>query len=236
MPELSLHNQVYSSIKDVPDDDIEKFAGFIHAGINAWTKAGEILVQMKKVDPNIFDKIQKKHPAISYEILRRFEGIGTRLIYPYLLLDNCPGSKKLLSLPYSNQVSLYKAQIELVIALKKKEPVIVIRRIQQLSSFEIERVFDGSKIRTVKEQVQFILTRLRTVDALKRNDLKQAKSEIVCKFCGRENCDKCKDNPAICELITTLSQCLESLNDLTPAEDLSHPILREARKVLKKYK
>lgn len=231
MPETSMQTQWQNTIKEVSDEDIKKFAGFISAGISMWISAGEMLVQMKEKDPAILDKINAKHPGISREILRRFEDIGNKRIYPYLLLDNCPGSKRLLAMPYSTQENLYRAQIDLVIALKKGEPVTVKRRIQELTTFEIDRVFCEERVRTVPEQVEFLKNALAPMPRKPRNEA-APKSEIVCKFCGDENCSRCKNNTAIAELLAALKVAVKKLSS---AVDEDEPEVRRLRSVLTRY-
>ena len=131
-----------------------KFAGLVNAGVNSWTQAGRLLVEMVDQDPDTFKKITTLHPAISHEMLAIFERIGRNQVYPYLLLDTSPGCRKLLELPYESQVEIFKHGVDVVVDLKRgtREPVVERKRIQQISSFEASVVFADGELRSVERQ------------------------------------------------------------------------------------
>lgn len=132
--------------------EIEQFASFVNDGINSWIKAGQLLVEMLDKDPHIFKIIRNKYPGISQEILLTFEGIGRKTIYPYLLIDQCPATRRLLTFDYDKQVSIYGTKIDVVTHIKFGKPVIETKRIQELTTYEVDRVFDGTRIRGAVEQ------------------------------------------------------------------------------------
>jgi hypothetical protein len=168
MPEsnlMSVHEP--KVVEAVEPDKIARFADFINAGVNSWINAGKLLVEMKEADPNIFEKITAKHPGISWDILRAFENIGLKRVYPYLMLDGCAGSKKLLTFPYEKQVQLYQARLDVVTGLKDGKPVVEQKRLQELNSFEVDRIFMGERVKTVQEQAMDWENRTRSYTAPK---------------------------------------------------------------------
>ena len=132
-----------------------KFAALVNAGVNSWTQAGKLLVEMVDQDPDAFKKIITLYPAISHELLAIFERIGRNQVYPYLLMDNSPGCRKLLELPYESQVEIYKHGVDIVTGLKTKtgEPIVERKRVQQISSFDASMVFADGELRSVDRQV-----------------------------------------------------------------------------------
>ena len=131
-----------------------RFAALVNAGVNSWTLAGKMLVEMVDQDPTAFKKIITLYPAISHEMLAIFERIGRNQVYPYLLLDTSPGCRKLLEMPYESQVEIFKNGVDVVVDLKRgtREPVIERKRIQQISSFEASVVFADGELRSVERQ------------------------------------------------------------------------------------
>ena len=83
--------------------DAEKFAALVQRGIDAWTEAGRLLVQMIEKDRNAKSVIMEFCPDVTEEILSRFEAIGRQQLHPKTLLNNSPGMRRLRQLPYSDQ-------------------------------------------------------------------------------------------------------------------------------------
>ena len=151
MPESNLMTVHEPKFTTTPAD-VERFAGLVSAGVKAWAEAGELLVKMKDEDDSIFERIIEKYPGISWDILTTFENIGRKRIYPFLMLDNCPGSKKLMLLPYEDQVRFYQAKIDVVVRVENGQPVVEKKRLQQLSKPELDRLFFGNRIKSIPEQ------------------------------------------------------------------------------------
>lgn len=93
---------------------IDEFAGLIQSGINAWINAGQLLCDLITLDPNVFPKITQRVPWLTSDILGAFKRIGEKTLYPYLLLDASPASRKLSELPFALQSDLYGKPIPVV--------------------------------------------------------------------------------------------------------------------------
>jgi hypothetical protein len=136
--------------------EINVFLGYINQGVEAWVKAGKWLVQMRDRDSDVYNKILRSCPGISVDTLLVFEKIGRRKLNPRLLLDNSPGSKRLMSLPYDLQVSCESADLEVLTGWSNGRPVVQKKKLRDLSASEAYRVFSTSWFRTPKEQEDFL--------------------------------------------------------------------------------
>lgn len=137
---------------EITDEHVSQFMSLVNEGVAAWIKAGKLLVQMVERNPNTYAIIRKANPQLSIEILLSFEKMGRNQIYPYLLLEDSPGSAALASLPYDLQVEHYKTGVPVFCGWKGNTPIIERKQISALSKTEAKRVFSPSGLRTVDEQ------------------------------------------------------------------------------------
>lgn len=133
----------------------QQFAAFVQAGVDAWTKAGELLVEMVEANPSAYAEIIKECPNISVDVLLAFERIGRKKVYPHLMIDTSPGARRLLALPYDLQEKYHKATIEVCCGEKEGVPLSTKKSISALSSHEAAMVIGPNGIRTVEEQASF---------------------------------------------------------------------------------
>lgn len=139
--------------KKLADPRITQFCRLINDGIEAWVKAGELLVDITRDDPAAFGKIVSANPHLTHDILLSFERIGRKEIYPYLLVDGSPGAKLLCALPYDRQIKLYRSTV--LVATKSKDGFgQEHKRVCDLTAQEAARVFNVAQIRTVSEQTK----------------------------------------------------------------------------------
>lgn len=131
--------------------EIEVFAKLVREGIDAWTKAGELLVACLDKDREFLAKVRKAHPEISYQMLLVFERIGRRQIYAPLLADNSLGAKALLETPYEVQERYSREPIPVVESLMRGK--IVGRHVSELTRTDVKLVFDKERLLTPKEQI-----------------------------------------------------------------------------------
>lgn len=136
---------------------VRTFVDLLEQGVEAWVKAGKLLVQMLERNPNTYVIILKECPRLSISLLLTFERIGRNELHPNLVLDTSIGAKQLLSLPYPLQDKYYKETIPVVVALDgKRQPVIQRKLYHQINKEEARRVFAFGKLRTVEEQAAMI--------------------------------------------------------------------------------
>lgn len=131
---------------------IGEFAALVQKGIDAWTKAGELLVAILEEDPTCFEKITGTFPEISTDMLQAFERIGRKEIYAPLLADSSPGARRLLEMPYALQETYCRKPIEVAVAWKNGHIKSLKKRIGELSRAEVAIVFGRDEINSLDAQ------------------------------------------------------------------------------------
>lgn len=87
-------------------------------------------------------------------MLATLEGIAHKRIYPYLLLSNNNGFRRLLEMPYSDQVRYYKEPVELFVGHDKAlKPLVAHRMIAEMSPKELSQALGPEGVRSLKEQM-----------------------------------------------------------------------------------
>jgi len=137
------------------DPDILRFVELFTAGINSWMEAGHLIAQRTQRDPEFFDTFERECPDIPVEVLRRFEQIGQRLIYPNLLVLDCAAAKRLIKLPYALQEKHYKEPVEVLVHADGKWETLLID-IRNLAPDQARQVFSSDGIRSPGAQRAYI--------------------------------------------------------------------------------
>lgn len=96
-------------------DTITQFTGLIQAGIESWIEAGKIAAEQIDSDPEWPDKVNSRFPEISQETIYAFDRIGRGVLHPKLLFSDCPGYKKLRSLPFQVQERCLKNSVDVLV-------------------------------------------------------------------------------------------------------------------------
>lgn len=139
----------------VTESKITQFAQLINDGIEAWVKAGEIVVELLDADPQAMDNICAQCPWITPEIIVRFEQIGRKQVYPKLLLSDAPGVRKLRKLSYSLQGKYSEEPVDLLVVNNGSTDVLKVH-VKSLTSSQANQVFDKDCVRSVAQQRAFI--------------------------------------------------------------------------------
>lgn len=148
---------------EITQADIECFNAYLIEGVEAWFKAGKLLVEMVERNPNAYSIIIRNNPHLSIDLLLAFEKIGRREIFPYVLLDKSPGSKRLLELPYELQAKYYREPLQVVTSARDGTPVIEKKLANNLTKDEVRIVFGpNGTIRTPEEQTALLKSDTRT--------------------------------------------------------------------------
>ena len=144
---------------------IQQFMQLLFDGIDAWTKAGDLLVQMIDEDPKVIEKICEQNPGISKGILYRFEAIGRRELFPKLLASSSYGVKCLMRMPYSLQKKHYD---EPVPVLTNNNDLLLVD-LHNLTPEQCKQVFANNHIRDQAEQRAYLES-----EKTKRNPVRSA--------------------------------------------------------------
>lgn len=133
------------------NDKIKQFVSLIFEGIEAWTKAGSLLVEMIEEDPDIVDKICESTPGLSKDVLYRFESIGRQKLYPQLLASSGPGINNLIKMPYSLQKKHSVDPIPVLIESEDGYDTLMIS-VYNLTPSQCRQVFAKNHVRDEAEQ------------------------------------------------------------------------------------
>lgn len=134
---------------------IESFINMVREGISLWHRAGELLIKLVDDNPNIYSDIIQRNSGITFEMLLVFERIGRKQIYPPLLMDNSPGARRLLEMPYDVQERFSKEPVDVVVNGDMLAPSVEKRYVKELSASDAKIVFGTSRVRSVSEQVEY---------------------------------------------------------------------------------
>lgn len=135
---------------------IQEFANLCQQGIDAWTRAGEILVELVEADPQIFDKIIEADPRMNAGILGKFEAMGRKVLHPQLLIGDSPGFEKLAEMPYSVQERFLSESIPLVVETESGTDVLLVSA-KNITSNQARQIFGKGRIRTEGEQKAWLM-------------------------------------------------------------------------------
>jgi hypothetical protein len=134
---------------------IENIFEAFRRGIAGFTEAGKMVMDAVDNDSEAYSKIHKAHPELSFEVLEVLEKIGRGVIEPSLLFDTSPGARALIGCPIGDQRKYTKEPV-LVISIEDGKQVQRMKPLPDLTQKEVRRAFNGPKIRTPDEQIDFI--------------------------------------------------------------------------------
>jgi hypothetical protein len=138
--------------------DIQKFASHINAGLINWEAAGQILVDLKKKCAWVFETITENYPWITMDMLHLFHQIGTRLVWPgVLMVSNHHVARQLSFMPYEAQRQAVESPIPVVISVNSEGQEVVKRSVSELNRSEAERCFSCRGIVSVDDQAKILL-------------------------------------------------------------------------------
>ena len=126
----------------------------IYTGVEAWKKAGQLLVEMIENDGLALADIAEK-TELPLDVLSQLEKIGRNHLLPQLLLAEYPAARKLERLPMSEQSRLMIEPVE-VMLLKDGDPDTLLVPIRHLTGAQVRQVFASNHVRTLAEQRQWI--------------------------------------------------------------------------------
>lgn len=135
---------------------IGEFIALFRQGVEAWIKAGRILVELVESDPHTYDYIIEQCPTLNAGILGRFEQMGRGSLHPQLLLAASPGFAKLQKLPLSMQERYIEEPIPIVVHVDGGTDVLLVKA-KEMTREQASQVFAGGRIRTQGEQKAWLM-------------------------------------------------------------------------------
>ena len=137
---------------------ITQFIEAYQYGVDAWVRAGEILVEMVEQDSDAFHKIVEKCPSINIGALYLFEQMGRKMLHPRLLLSDCPGYQKLATMPLSIQERYLDEPIPLVVETDNGTDILLVKA-REMTPGQARQVFRNGRIGTEGEQKAWLIDR-----------------------------------------------------------------------------
>lgn len=138
------------------NDKIDQFIALFKEGVDAWIKAGKILVKLVEDDPHTYDYIIQRCPTLNAGILGRFEQMGRGILHPQLLLTASPGFDKLRKLPLSMQERYLTESIPLIVHTDTGTDVLLVEA-KNMTKEQANQVFAPGRIRTEGEQKAWLI-------------------------------------------------------------------------------
>ena len=135
---------------------ITQFITLFKEGVDAWIKAGEILVDLVESDPHAYDYIIQSCPQLNAGILGRFEQMGRKTLHPQLLLTASPGFAKLTRLPFSMQERYIEEPIPLIVHTDDGTDVLLVKA-KDMTKEQAAQVFAPGRLRTEGEQKAWLM-------------------------------------------------------------------------------
>lgn len=135
---------------------IDTFIELFKQGVDAWIKAGEILVELVEDDPHTYDYIIEKCPTLSAGILGRFEQMGRKVLHPQLLLSASPGFARLQKLPMSLQERYIDEPVPLIVHTDEGTDILLVKA-KDMTKEQANQVFGSGRIRTEGEQKAWLI-------------------------------------------------------------------------------
>lgn len=125
-------------------------------GVDAWVKAGEILVELVEDDPHVYDYIIQQAPNLNASVLGSLEQMGRKILHPQLLLSASPGFSRLRKLPYSMQERFIEEPIPLIVHTDGGTDVLLVKA-KDLTKDQATQVFSANRLRTEGEQKAYLI-------------------------------------------------------------------------------
>ena len=138
------------------EQKIYQFIALFKEGVNAWIKAGEILVDLVENDPHSYDYIIQSCPQLNAGILGRFEQMGRKTLHPQLLLTASPGFARLTRLPFSMQERYIEEPIPLIVHTEEGTDVLLVKA-KDMTKEQASQVFAPGRLRTEGEQKAWLM-------------------------------------------------------------------------------
>ena len=135
---------------------VHQIATLFTDGIEAWRKAGEILVQLYDADPDNRAKIKSDLCAFPSGALNTLERIGRKKLVPQVYASAGIGFKRLQSMPYDVQERCLKAPVDLLVIDNEGRADTLKVNIKDLSKEQAAQVFGATELRDLSAQRAYL--------------------------------------------------------------------------------
>jgi hypothetical protein len=123
-------------------------------GVEAWRRAGEILVELLDVDGQDLEGLHEAS-ELPMDVLATLEKIGRKQVNPRLLVSDFPAARVLERLPMSEQDKLLREPVDMMVVHDGKADVIKVA-VQHMTRSQVKQVFARNYVRPLNEQRAFL--------------------------------------------------------------------------------
>lgn len=127
----------------------------ITRGIECWSKAGEIVVQLIDDERMTIQEIAGNSEFLTEDIVARFEQLGRKQILPQLLVAGYPAARHIIKLPYSEQSRAIDGGVELLVVSGEGHSTLKVA-VENLTSLQCKQVFAKDAVRSLPAQRAYI--------------------------------------------------------------------------------
>lgn len=135
---------------------IKGFIDLFKQGVEAWRKAGALLVKLIDSDPHAYDYILAECPSLNANILSRFEDMGRGKLHPNWLISNAHAANKIQRLPYNLQEQLLDQPVPMVVHTDNGTDILLVQA-KNMTQQQANQVFATGRIRTEGEQKAWLV-------------------------------------------------------------------------------
>ena len=161
--------------------DLTQVGDLILKGIECWVEAGEIVAAALDAEPDCMDRICTV-TGLSADIVRRFEQIGRREIYPKLLANTGVGFIKLSACSYREQKLYSENPIPLAIQNDDGSMDTLQVLASNMTASQVKQSFAKNHVRDLSEQRAWLESeRKRQADKALRDNVEIQDAAFVIK-------------------------------------------------------
>lgn len=145
-------------MNEVTRTKCQELSRLITEGLEAWVKAGELVVEILDEGQSLKDI--ETETGLSVTLLGQFEKIGRRVVHPKLVHENSCGYRALSKCSYSDQQRFLEEPVEVLCMKEDGETDILRVNVGDLTSRQCKQVFDSGKVRDLAAQRAYIQSRV----------------------------------------------------------------------------
>ena len=133
-----------------PQIKLSQIKDLFHQGVQAWVKAGELIVEVIDEEGNSLEEINETL-EMPLDVLATLEKIGRKQVNPQLLLSDYPAARPLERLPMSEQERLMIEPVDVLLQNGTTTDVLKVS-VQHMTREQVKQVFARNYVRPIHEQ------------------------------------------------------------------------------------
>jgi len=140
---------------EIQNNQVNEFVSLVAQGIECWSKAGEIIVNLLDTQNMTIQEITESSEFLTEDIVTRFEQLGRKQLFPRLLVADYPAARHLIRLPYSEQKRIIEGSVELLVMQGKESSTLMVKP-ENMTTAQCKQAFDGDQVRSIGAQRAYL--------------------------------------------------------------------------------